>query len=181
MATILSAQCTDERVNRVTRPLFRKYRKAEDYARADLRALEQEIRSTGFFRMKARHIRETCRRLLKDHGGRVPGDMESLLALPGVARKTANVVLGTWFGRAEGVVVDTHVFRLSRRLGLSRGRTPEAVERDLAALFPSREWVLLSHRLIAHGRALCRARRPLCVKCPLRSRCPSADLFGGIR
>jgi endonuclease-3 len=174
VATILSAQCTDERVNRVTKDLFKRYRRAEDYARAPQAVLEREVRSTGFFRNKARNIREACRLLVERHGGRVPGTMEELLELPGVARKTANVVLGTWFGKAEGVVVDTHVFRLSRRLGWSRAKDPAGVERDLVALFPKDEWILLSHRLIHHGRALCRALRPDCARCPLAKLCPSA-------
>lgn len=175
VATILSAQCTDERVNQVTRTLFRKYRKAEDYARADLRVLEKEIYSTGFYRSKARHIREAARRLVERHGGKVPDSMEALLELPGVARKTANVVLGTWYGKAEGVVVDTHVLRLSRRLGWTREKDPVKVERDLMALFPREEWTLLSHRLIHHGRRVCKALKPDCAACPVKRLCPSAQ------
>jgi endonuclease-3 len=172
VATILSAQCTDKRVNEVTKTLFKKYRKAEDYARADLRTLEREVHSTGFFRHKARNIRETARMLLERHGGKVPDTMEALLELPGVARKTANVVLGTWFGKAEGVVVDTHVLRLSGRLGWTREEDPVKVERDLMALFQRGEWNLLSHRLIHHGRRVCKALKPDCPACPVLALCP---------
>ncbi|MBI5242569.1 MAG: endonuclease III [Elusimicrobia bacterium] len=176
VATILSAQCTDERVNKVTKGLFRKYRKAEDYAGADLRVLEMEVHSTGFFRSKARHIRDSARMLIERHEGRVPGTMEELLELPGVARKTANVVLSAWFGKAEGVVVDTHVLRLSRRMGLSRTAAPEKVERGLMGLFERRHWGLLSHRLIRHGRQVCRALKPDCARCPVRSLCARVGL-----
>ncbi|HAH07430.1 MAG TPA: endonuclease III [Elusimicrobia bacterium] len=172
IATILSAQCTDKRVNEVTKTLFKKYRRAEDYARASLRTLEREVHSTGFFRSKARHIREAARMLVERHGGKVPDTMEALLELPGVARKTANVVLGTWFGKAEGVVVDTHVLRLSRRLGWTKENDPVKVERGLMALFPRAEWTLLSHRLIQHGRRVCRALKPDCPACPVRALCP---------
>ena len=172
VATILSAQCTDKRVNEVTKTLFKKYRKAEDYAQAGLRTLEREVHSTGFFRSKARHIREAARLLVERHGGEGPDTMEALLELPGVARKTANVVLGTWFGKAEGVVVDTHVLRLSARLGWTKEKDPVKVERGLMALFPRAEWTLLSHRLIQHGRRVCRALKPDCPACPVRALCP---------
>lgn len=171
IATILSAQCTDKRVNLVTPDLFRKYPSAEAFARASLATLERMIHSTGFFRNKAKNIREACRRLAKDHNGRVPQSMEALLQLPGVARKTANVVLGTAFGVASGVVVDTHVFRISRRLGLTRARTPEKVEQDLMAVVPSGEWINFSHRLIHHGRRICSARNPQCSLCALEPHC----------
>jgi endonuclease-3 len=174
VATILSAQCTDERVNRVTPELFRKYRFAEDYACADPKTLEQEIRSTGFFRNKAKSIRGAAAALVRDHGGEVPDSMEALLKLPGVARKTANVVLGSWFRKAAGVVVDTHVRRLSQRLGLTRQEDPPKIEQDLIKLLPPEEWILFSHRLIWHGRRICRARSPKCPQCALASCCPSA-------
>ena len=171
ISTILSAQCTDKRVNLVTPELFRKYPSAEAFARASLKTLERMIHSTGFFRNKARNIQQACRRLVKEHNGQVPQSMEELLELPGVARKTANVVLGTAFGVASGVVVDTHVFRISRRLGLTRARTPEKVEQDLMALIPAREWINFSHRLIHHGRRVCSARSPQCSLCALEPHC----------
>ena len=171
IATILSAQCTDKRVNLVTPELFRKYPSAEAFARASLPTLERMIHSTGFFRNKAKNIREACRRLVRDHNGQVPQSMEELLRLAGVARKTANVVLGTAYGVASGVVVDTHVFRISRRLGLTRARTPEKVEQDLMAAIPAGEWINFSHRLIHHGRRICSARNPQCSLCPLEPHC----------
>ena len=181
IATILSAQCTDKRVNLVTPELFRKYPSAEAFARASLTTLERMIHSTGFFRNKAKNIREACRRLVKDHHGRVPQSMEELLQLPGVARKTANVVLGTAFGVASGVVVDTHVFRISRRLGLTRAKTPEKVEQDLMALLPAREWINFSHRLIHHGRRICSARSPQCSLCSLEPHCRKVGVEPVIR
>jgi len=174
VATILSAQCTDERVNRVTPELFRKYRTAEDYARADQATLEQEVRSTGFFRNKAKSIRGAAAALVRDHGGEVPQTMDELLKLPGVARKTANVVLGTWFRKAAGVVVDTHVRRLSQRLGLTRQEDPPKIEQDLMKILPPEEWIMFAHRLIWHGRRICGARSPRCEECALASCCPSA-------
>ena len=171
IATILSAQCTDKRVNLVTPELFRKYPSAEAFARSSLTTLERMIHSTGFFRNKAKNIREACRRLVKDHSGQVPQSMEALLRLPGVARKTANVVLGTAYGVASGVVVDTHVFRISRRLGLTRAKTPEKVEQDLMAAIPPKEWINFSHRLIHHGRQVCSARSPQCSLCGLEPHC----------
>ena len=173
VATILSAQCTDERVNLVTAELFRKYRTAEDYARALAAELERDIRSTGFFRNKAKAIQGACRMIVERHGGRVPETMEELLELPGVARKTANVVLGNAYGQASGIVVDTHVSRLSQRLGLTREEQPEKIERDLCELIPKKQWVDFSHLLIAHGRALCKARTPLCGECFLLNLCPA--------
>ncbi len=178
VATILSAQCTDNRVNGVTAPLFRKYRSAKDFAAADVKVLEQEIRPTGFFRNKAKSILGAARLLVEKHGGQVPETMEELLELPGVARKTANVVLGTWFRKTTGVVVDTHVRRLSRRLGLTRHDDPKKIELDLMKLLPRQEWIDFSHRLIWHGRKVCSARAPNCAECPLSSCCPSAGRVG---
>jgi endonuclease-3 len=174
VATILSAQCTDHRVNIVTSLLFKKYRSAKDFAEADLQALEQDIRSTGFFRNKAKNIQGAARQILERHGGEVPARMEDLLELPGVARKTANVVLGTWFKKAVGVVVDTHVHRISRRLQLTREEDPKKIERDLMKLLPMKEWISFSHRLIWHGRKICAARKPNCGACPIAGECPSA-------
>jgi len=172
VATILSAQCTDERVNKVTPGLFRKYRNAKAFAEAPPGELEGEIRSTGFFNNKAKSIRGACRVILETHGGRVPDTMEALLELPGVARKTANVVLGNAFGKSEGVVVDTHVQRLSGRMGLTRQKGPEKIEQALMKLVPREEWTLFSHLLIHHGRASCRARGPLCEGCVVAGLCP---------
>jgi endonuclease-3 len=178
VATILSAQCTDVRVNQVTESLFRKYRTAKDYADADPAELEQAVRSTGFFRNKAKNIRGAARLLVERFGGRVPDTMEELLELPGVARKTANVVLGTWFGMSTGVVVDTHVHRIARRLRLTRHDDPGKIERDLMKLLPQKEWIDFSHRMIWHGRKTCDARRPKCDECVLVACCPSASILG---
>jgi len=172
VATILSAQCTDKRVNLVTQTLFQKYRSARDYAQAPAGALEADIKSTGFFRNKAKSIRGACRALVEKHGGEVPRDMESLVQLNGVGRKTANVVLGNAFGLAEGIVVDTHVARLAGRLGLSRNTAPEKIEADLQKLVPPADWTLVSHLLIWHGRRRCGARQPDCAGCEIRSLCP---------
>lgn len=172
IATILSAQCTDERVNLVTRDLFRRYRTPADFARAPLSQLERAIQSTGFFRNKARNIRACCQRLLDEHDGQVPRDMDSLVQLPGVGRKTANVVLGTAFGIPTGVVVDTHVARISRRLGLTRHSDPQKIEADLMRQLPKREWIDFAHRMIHHGRRVCKARKPLCDQCCLKRWCP---------
>jgi endonuclease-3 len=172
VATILSAQCTDERVNQVTKDVFAKYRSAADYARAPLAKLERDIRSTGFYRNKAKSLRGCCQVLAREHGGEVPQDMDVLVGLPGIGRKTANVVLGTAYGIASGVVVDTHVARISRRLGLSGQKAPEKIERDLMDLVPRKEWIALGHRMIQHGRRVCTARRPACDACPLGSVCP---------
>jgi endonuclease-3 len=174
IATILSAQCTDKRVNIVTRELFKKYRTAADYANAPLAGLEQAVKSTGFFRNKARNIQACCRKLVERHQGVVPRTMEELTQLDGVGRKTANVVLGNAFGINVGVVVDTHVARLSQRLGLTRQRTPEKIEVELMALAPQKQWTLFSHWLIWHGRRRCAARRPDCANCELNQLCPSA-------
>jgi endonuclease III len=172
IATILSAQCTDARVNMVTPSLFQKYPTVGDFAAASPSDLEELIRSTGFFRTKTKSILAACQRILKEFGGKVPQSMEELLALPGVARKTANVVLGTAYGIASGVVVDTHVLRLSHRLGLTREKTPEKVERDLMKKIPKNEWINFSHRLIHHGRRICIARHPACERCVLEKVCP---------
>lgn len=174
IATILSAQCTDERVNRVTETLFRKYTRPEDYLEVDAEELERDIHPTGFFRSKAKNIRGACRRLLEAYEGRVPDRMEDLLALPGVARKTANVVLSTVYGRAEGFVVDTHVSRLARRFGLTEHTDPARIERDLMALFPRKDWIWLGHALVLHGRYVCTARNPHCAECALNDICPAA-------
>jgi endonuclease-3 len=172
VATILSAQCTDVRVNLVTKDLFRRYRSAKAYAAADLSELEGLIKSTGFFRNKAKNIQACCLALAEQHGGQVPQELEELVKLPGVGRKTANVVLGTAFDIAAGVVVDTHVSRLSLRLGLTKHKDPVKIERDLMAVLPSQEWVAFSHRLIHHGRRICAARRPKCESCGLKDICP---------
>jgi endonuclease-3 len=176
IATILSAQCTDERVNQVTQALFRKYRNCEDYLKVDQAELETDIRPTGFYRNKARAIQGACRVIKQQHNGQVPDRLEELLLLPGVARKTANVVLGNAFGIASGVVVDTHVSRLSQRLGLTTQTQPEKIERDLMELVPRKDWILFPHLLIAHGRAVCKARTPLCAECRLEKLCPSSLL-----
>ncbi|MDX2079368.1 MAG: endonuclease III [Terrimicrobiaceae bacterium] len=174
VATILSAQCTDKRVNMVTPALFARCRTAADYAAIPQEELEAIIRSTGFYRNKAKNIRAMAASLLSDHGGQVPRSIEALAALPGVGRKTANVVLGNAFGKNEGVVVDTHVGRLSLRLGLTRESDPVHVERDLVRLFPRESWCDLSHWLIFHGRRRCMARNPDCAGCELQDLCPSA-------
>ncbi|HZL43624.1 MAG TPA: endonuclease III [Verrucomicrobiae bacterium] len=174
VATILSAQCTDKRVNLVTAELFKKYRSAADYAGADLAGLENDIRTTGFFRNKARSIQTCCRAILDQHGGQVPKTMEALLELGGVGRKTANVVLGNAYNINVGIVVDTHVSRLSQRLGLTRERDPAKIEQDLMKLVPKNQWALFSHLLIWHGRRRCYARKPDCPNCEIRKLCPSA-------
>ena len=180
VATILSAQCTDERVNLVTADLFRKYRKPEDYLKVSPRELEKDIQSTGFFRNKTKSIQGTSRVLTEEYGGKVPHSMEELLELPGVARKTANVVLGNAFDIKSGIVVDTHVTRLSHRLDLSQEKDPTKIERDLVELVPKKDWVIFSHLLIAHGRKICRARNPLCDECPVERLCPSSFLKTGV-
>jgi endonuclease III len=172
IATILSAQCTDVRVNIVTADLFRKYRSPADFVAVSPEELEQDIRSTGFYRNKAKNIRAACRRLLDEYGGEIPPSMDELLTLNGVARKTANVVLGNAFGIASGVVVDTHVKRLSNRLGLTAATNPEKIEKDLQDLVPKKDWVMFSHWLIWHGRAICNARKPKCGECVLEDICP---------
>lgn len=177
VATILSAQTTDVQVNQVTGSLFEKYRTAREYAKADSSELEEDIRQTGFFRNKARSLQGMARALLEDHDGEVPRTMNELVKLPGVGRKTANVVLGNGFGIDEGVVVDTHVRRLSNRLGLSAERNPEKVERDLMQTVPKVDWTVFSHLLILHGRRICKSRKPDCPGCVLNDFCPSAGTF----
>lgn len=172
MATILSAQCTDKRVNQVTPALFKKYPNARAYAEADAGELESLIRSTGFYRAKTRSIREMARALVERFGGEVPGRMEDLLTLRGVARKTANVILGTAFGKAEGIVVDTHMKRVAYRLGLTGEEDPVKVERDLMACVPRSRWIFFGHAMVWHGRRMCHARGPRCPECPMRSFCP---------
>lgn len=172
VATILSAQCTDERVNQVTRSLFAKYRSAADYLKVPLAELEQDIRPTGFYRNKARTLQACCQQLVQQHGGQVPKDMDALVQLPGVGRKTANVVLGTAYGIPSGIVVDTHVSRIARRLGLTQQTQAEKIEQDLLALVPQEEWINFGHRLIHHGRQICTARKPKCPQCPLAEVCP---------
>jgi endonuclease III len=175
IATILSAQCTDERVNKVTKTLFAKYRTPQDFATANPAELEQDIRPTGFFRNKTKSILGASKTIVEEFGGEVPRMMEQLLTLPGVARKTANVVLGTAFGIAVGVVVDTHVTRLSERLDLSRETDAKKIEQDLIRLIPRDKWILFSHQLIWHGRKVCQARKPRCAECNLESLCYAKD------
>jgi endonuclease-3 len=180
IATILSAQCTDARVNIVTQDLFRKYRKPEDYLKVSPNELQQDIRTTGFFRNKTTSIQGTAKVLTEQYGGKVPHTMNELLELPGVARKTANVVLGNAFGISAGVVVDTHVTRLSHRLGLTTQKTAEKIEQDLIAIVPKKDWVIFPHLFIAHGRAICKARNPLCAECVIEKLCPSSFRKTGV-
>ena len=180
IATILSAQCTDARVNIVTQDLFRKYRKPEDYLKVSPKELERDIHTTGFFRNKTKSIQGTAKVLTEQYAGKVPETMEELLELPGVARKTANVVLGNAFAISSGVVVDTHVTRLSRRLGMTTQKTAEKIEQDLIAIVPKKDWVIFPHLLIAHGRAICKARNPLCAECVVEKLCPSSYLKTGV-
>jgi endonuclease-3 len=179
VATILSAQCTDERVNKVTADLFRKYRRPEDYLKVRDTELQQDIKTTGFFRNKTKSIQGACKVLIEEFGGEVPRTMEELLRVPGAARKTSNVVLGVAYGIAEGVVVDTHVSRLSQRLKLTRQKDPVKIEKDLMELVPKKNWILFSHLLIFHGRRICKARRPLCEECTVEKLCPSSILKTG--
>lgn len=175
LATILSAQCTDVRVNMTTPELFRKYPTVQAVAALKPEQLEPDIRSTGFFRNKAKSVVGAAKMIVSDFGGEVPSEMEQLLALPGVARKTANVLLGTWFHKNEGVVVDTHVYRISRRLELTSNTDPNKIEQDLVRIIPRQRWTSFSHQVIWHGRKLCTARSPKCVDCPLESVCHAAD------
>jgi len=177
ISTILSAQCTDVRVNKVTPSLFEKYPNPMAMAQAPLHDIEEAVRTTGFYRNKAKHIQATCRILVDQHQGRVPDTMQELVRLAGVARKTANVVLGNAFGKNEGVVVDTHVGRLSRRLGFTQHTDPKKIEQELIALFPRKNWAMLAHLLIFHGRAVCKARKPLCETCSLAKICPKMTLL----
>ena len=180
VATILSAQSTDERVNIVTADLFRKYRKPEDYLKVPASELERDIHSTGFFRNKTKSIQGTSKLLLEKFGGEVPHTMDEFLELPGVARKTANVVLGNAFGVKAGVVVDTHVTRLSHRLNFSQEKTAEKIELDLIEIVPKKDWVLFPHLMIFHGRQICKARNPLCAECVVEKQCPSSYLKTGV-
>src|ERR1044071_99652 len=180
IATILSAQCTDERVNIVTANLFRKYRKPEDYLKVPARELEKDIQSTGFFRNKTKSIQGASKMLNEVYGGEVPHTMDELLELPGVARKTANVVLGNAFDIKAGVVVDTHVTRLSHRLNFSQEKTAEKIEQDLIPIVPKKDWVLFPHLMIYHGRKICKARSPLCEECVVEKQCPSSYLKTGV-
>ena len=173
ISTILSAQCTDVRVNMVTYNLFKKYKSAKDWAKADIKQIESEIKSTGFYHNKAVSIKGACTAIAERHGGKVPNNMEELVALPGVGRKTANVVLGNAFGE-PAIACDTHVIRLSRRLGLSENIDPVKLEFDLAEIVPKKNWTLLSHLLIFHGRYVCKARKPDCENCPISKYCPAA-------
>jgi endonuclease-3 len=175
VATILSAQSTDVRVNMVTPELFRKYPTVQDFARLEPEQLESDVRSTGFFRNKSRSVVGAARKIVNEFGGNVPETMDELLTLPGVARKTANVVLGTWFRKAEGVVVDTHVHRISRRLELTKNDDPKKIEEDLMRVIPREKWILFSHQIIWHGRKLCLARSPKCAECPLENICHAED------
>ena len=180
IATILSAQCTDERVNIVTADLFRKYTKPEDYLKVSPRELEKDIQSTGFFRNKTKSIQGTSKVLTEEYGGQVPHTMDELLELPGVARKTANVVLGNAFGIKAGVVVDTHVTRLSHRLALTQEKTAEKIEQELIPIVPRKDWVIFPHLMIWHGRKICKARNPLCAECVVEKQCPSSFLKTGV-
>lgn len=175
VATILSAQSTDVRVNMVTPELFKKYPTVQDFAKLEPQQLEPDVRSTGFFRNKSKSVVGAARKIVNDFGGQVPDEMDDLLTLPGVARKTANVVLGSWFGKAEGLVVDTHVHRVSRRLELTKNDDPKKIEQDLMRVIPREKWILFSHQLIWHGRKLCFARSPKCVDCLLENICHAED------
>ena len=179
IATILSAQCTDERVNKVTADLFRKYRKPEDYLKVPATELQEDIRTTGFFRNKTKSIQGACKILVEEFDDEVPQAMAELLKLPGVARKTANVVLGVAYGKAEGVVVDTHVSRLSHRLKLTKQKDAGKIEKDLMEIVPRKNWIEFAHLLIFHGRRICKARRPLCEPCVVEELCPSSILKTG--
>ncbi|MEN3013526.1 MAG: endonuclease III [Endomicrobiia bacterium] len=171
VATILSAQCTDERVNKVTAELFKKYKTVDDYANANIKKFEQEIKSTGFYKMKAKNIINAAKMIKEKFNGKVPDNMEDLLKLPGVARKTANVVLGNAYGKVEGIVVDTHVRRLSYRIGLTKNTDPNKIEQDLMKIVPKDKWFIFSYLLIDHGRKICTARKPLCDKCVIEKLC----------
>jgi len=175
VATILSAQCTDARVNMVTPALFQKYPTIRDFAQLKPEQLEPDIKSTGFFRNKAKSVVGAAQEIVSEFGGKVPDEIDQLLTLPGVARKTANVVLGTWFGKAEGVVVDTHVQRISHRLELTTNDVPPKIEQDLMRVIPREQWITFAHQIILHGRALCVARQPKCADCPLENICHAAD------
>ncbi len=177
VSTILSAQCTDERVNKVTKELFKKYKSVKDYANAELPELEKDIKQTGFFRNKAKNIKNASKMLIGKFDGQVPNTMKEILLLPGVARKTANVVLTSAYGVIEGIVVDTHVKRLSQRLGLTNSNDPKKIEKDLMSIVPKNKWAQFSFLLISHGRKICQARKPVCNKCILNDLCPYSNHF----
>jgi endonuclease-3 len=177
VATVLSAQCTDKRVNMVTKSLFKKYRKVQDYAKADLKSFEQEIRSTGFYHNKAKNIISAAQKMVKNFDAKVPDSMDKLMELPGVARKTANIVLLNGFGKVEGIPVDTHVRRVSQRLGLSKNEDPDKIEQDLMKQLDREEWGKFSYLLIDHGRKICDAKKPKCLECILQKLCPSKKNF----
>lgn len=180
VATILAAQCTDARVNIVTKTLFKKYRSAADFATAPLAELERDVQSTGFFRNKAKNIQGCCRLLVEQFDGKVPADMDTLVQLPGVGRKTANVILGTAFEITSGIVVDTHVIRLSHRMGLTEEEDPVRIENDLTELIPRRDWIAFGHHLTHHGRQICVARKPKCDACPVNRVCPRIGVDSSI-
>jgi len=175
VATILSAQCTDERVNEVTRELFKKYRTAKDYAEAPLEQLAEDIRPTGFYQQKAKYIKEAARMIVEEFGGEVPRTMEEMLRLPGVARKTANIVLANAYGVIDGIPVDTHVRRLAKRLGFSQEKDPNKIEKDLMEIIPKEDWAFIPYVFQQHGRKICKARKPLCEKCVVKDLCPSRE------
>jgi endonuclease-3 len=179
ISTILSAQCTDERVNKVTKTLFKKYPTAEDYSRANIKELEQDVRSTGFYRNKAKNIRAAAALIESEYGGKVPDTMEELLLLPGVARKTANIVLTGAYGKVEGIAVDTHVKRLAQRTGLTKSDDPKKIEVDLMGLYPKKEWPKINKLLVAHGRKTCQARKPQCPICAICEICPKNGVKTG--
>jgi endonuclease-3 len=177
IATILSAQCTDKRVNIVTKTLFKKYKSVEDYAKADLKELEEDIKSTGFYHNKAKNIKKCCQMLIEKFNGQIPRTMDELLELPGVARKTANIVLANAYGVVAGIAVDTHVRRLAKRLGLTENENPDKIEKDLMEIVPKTQWTKITDLLIFHGRRICTARNPKCAECVLNDFCPSAFTF----
>lgn len=177
IATVLAAQCTDQRVNKITPHLFKKYKTALDFAKAKQPILEQEIRSTGFYRNKAKNIIATSKKIVENFEGKVPDNMKELITLPGIARKTANIVLSSGFKKAEGIAVDTHVKRLSERIGLSKERDPNKIEQDLMKIVPKKDWLNFNYMLVDHGRKICRARKPLCPECAIKHLCPSAKKF----
>ncbi|MBS7626388.1 endonuclease III [Candidatus Bathyarchaeota archaeon] len=178
IATMLSAQCTDERVNKVTEALFKKYRSPEDYAKSSLKELEKDIRPTGFYKAKSKNIRDACRIIVEKFNSQVPKTMAELTSLPGVGRKTANIVLSNAYGIIEGIAVDTHVARVSRRLGLTESNDPNKIEQDLMSKVPKSLWFPFTYQLIEHGRRVCNARKPLCSQCNLNKLCPSASIYG---
>jgi endonuclease III len=176
ISVILSAQCTDKRVNIVTKELFKKYKKAEDYAYGNLDELKRYIKSTGFYNNKAKNIQNACKIIVEKHKGKVPSTMEELLELPGVARKTANIVLSNAYGKNEGIATDTHVIRLSQRLGFSKNKNPVKIEQDLMKIFPKKDWNKVTYYLIEHGRAVCKAPVPFCSECPIEKMCPKVGV-----